>query len=151
MLFSRDNLLHSFNVPLSHTSSLPVQPPTFTGAHSKGLLEQSGVNCHTDSRVSGEGEHYSLSWCGDLKNLWLSNKWTKRIHSLFHGNRTSTKQRKKSKHDNASSTRLMLRIPVITECFFAHIIQDTSSYHGEHHPDQICVYLSTKCQQGLLE
>lgn len=47
----------------------------------------------------------------------------------------------KSKHDNASSTRLMLRIPAITECFHAHIIQDTSSYPGDRHPDQICVYL----------
>ncbi len=46
----------------------------------------------------------------------------------------------KSKHDNASSTRLMLRIPAITECFHAHIIQDTTSYPGDRHPDQICIY-----------
>lgn len=46
----------------------------------------------------------------------------------------------KSKHDNASSTKLMLCIPVITECFHAHMIKDTGSYPGDHHPDLICVY-----------
>ena len=32
----------------------------------------------------------------------------------------------------------MLRVPVITECFHAHVIQDTSSRPGDHHPD-LCI------------
>ncbi len=61
------------------------------------------------------------------------------------------KAEKKSKHDNASSTRLILRIPVMAECFLAHINQDSSSCPGERYPGQICAYLLTQCQQGLLE
>lgn len=98
------------------------------------------VDCLTqDTQDSDSGAlSYQLFW--GFKTCDSQDKWIKRISAIFPWKQNLNKAGGKSKHDNASSTRLMSRTPVITECFHAHIIQDKSSCPGDRHPDQICVY-----------
>lgn len=115
-----------------------------TGGHSRGLLKQSGLTAPLKGSltVDFQGENSNMLPAGvGIQNLWLSDKWIKRIHHMFPYKHNLKEAGDKNKHVNASSTRLMLRIPVITECLHACIIQGSSSYPGDHHPDQICVYV----------